>query len=130
MHPLRKLRESGTNTPAAVGKLLAEQVVFHSPVLVRAVEGREKVAAIFAASPQVRDGAYTAEYRLDDHNALLRWKGKIEGHEIESLEVLTDDEQGLIVERTIAYRPLPAPETAQLTEQNFDEAKATRQGGS
>ncbi len=37
MHPLRKLRESGTNTPAAVGKLLAEQVVFHSPVLVRAV---------------------------------------------------------------------------------------------
>ncbi len=108
MHPLRKLRESGNNTSAEVSKLLAENVVFHSPALVRAVEGREKVAAILAASPKVRDGAYTAEYRLDDHNTFLRWKGKIEGHEIESLEVLTDNDQGLVVERTIAYRPLPA----------------------
>jgi hypothetical protein len=40
MHPLRKLRESGENTPAAVAKLLAENAVFHSPLLVRAVEGR------------------------------------------------------------------------------------------
>ncbi len=108
MHPLRKLRESGDTTPAAVSKLLAENVVFHSPALVRAVEGREKVAAILAASPKVRDGAYTAEYRLDEHNTFLRWRGKIEGHEIESLEVLTDNDQGLVVERTTAYRPLPA----------------------
>jgi hypothetical protein len=54
MHPLRKLRGSGNNTPAAVSRLLAENVVFHSPVLVRAAEGREKVAAILAASPKVR----------------------------------------------------------------------------
>ena len=46
MHPLRILRESGDNTPDAVSRLLAENVVFHSPALVRAVEGREKVAAI------------------------------------------------------------------------------------
>jgi hypothetical protein len=31
MHPLRKRRESGDNTPAAVAKLLAENVVFHTP---------------------------------------------------------------------------------------------------
>jgi hypothetical protein len=31
MHPLRKLRESGDNTPGAVAKLLPENVVFHTP---------------------------------------------------------------------------------------------------
>jgi hypothetical protein len=108
MHPLRKLRESGENTPAAVAKLLAEKAVFHSPLLVRPVEGREKVAVIMAASPKIRHGAYTAEYRLDDRNTFLRWKGTIEGREIESFGVLTDNDQGLIVEYTIAFRPLPA----------------------
>jgi hypothetical protein len=108
MHPLRKLRDSGENTPAAVAKLLAENAVFHSPLLVRAVEGREKVAVIMAASPKIRHGAYTAEYRLDDRNTFLRWKGTIEGREIESFGVLTDNDQGLIVEYTIAFRPLPA----------------------
>jgi hypothetical protein len=108
MHPLRKLRESGENTPAAVAKLLAENAVFHSPLLVRAVEGREEVAVIMAASPKIRHGAYTAEYRLDDRNTFLRWKGTIEGREIESFGVLTDNDQGLIVEYTIAFRPLPA----------------------
>jgi len=108
MHLLRKLRESGENTPAAVAKLLAENAVFHSPLLVRAVEGREKVAVIMAASPKIRHGAYTAEYRLDDRNTFLRWKGTIEGREIESFGVLTDNDQGLIVEYTIAFRPLPA----------------------
>jgi len=108
MHPLRKLRESGENTPAAVAKLLAENAVFRSPLLVRAVEGREKVAVIMAASPKIRHGAYTAEYRLDDRNTFLRWKGTIEGREIESFGVLTDNDQGLIVEYAIAFRPLPA----------------------
>lgn len=108
MHPLRKLRESGNNTPAAVAELLAENVVFHSPLLVRAVEGREKVAVIMATSPKIRHGAYTGEYRLDNRNTLLRWKGEIEGREIESFGVLTDNDQGLIAEYTIAFRPLPA----------------------
>lgn len=43
MHPLRKLREAGPNTPAQVSELLAANVVFHSPVFVRAVEGRKEV---------------------------------------------------------------------------------------
>jgi len=31
----------------------------------------------------------------------------MDGHKIESLEVIVDNEQGLIVERTIAIRPYP-----------------------
>lgn len=108
MHPLRRLREAGPSTLAKIKELLAEDAVYHSGVLVRPVEGREKVAAMFAVSPGVRHGSYVAEYRLDDRNTFLRWKGKIQGCEIESFEVLTDNNQGLLVQRTVAYRPFPA----------------------
>jgi hypothetical protein len=65
MHPLRKLREAGPGTAAQYSELLAETVVFHSPVFVRGVHGRKEVAAVFAASPSVRNGAYTAEHKLE-----------------------------------------------------------------
>jgi hypothetical protein len=108
MHPLRKLREAGSITLAKIKLLLAEDVVFHSPIFVMPVEGREKVAAMFALSLGVRRGSYVAEYRLDDRTTLLVWKGKIQGREIESFEMLTDDLHGLLIERTVAYRPFPA----------------------
>src|SRR5579864_7768683 len=44
MHPLRKLRDSGKPTAAQVSELLAENIVFNSPILVRPIEGREVVA--------------------------------------------------------------------------------------
>jgi len=109
MHPLRKLRESGSATPAQVRELLADTVVFNSPILTRSVEGRDAVAAIFAQSSSTRgSGAYTAEYEIDDRTTFLRWEGTMDGHKLESFEVIVDDEQGLIVERTIALRPFPA----------------------
>jgi uncharacterized protein with FMN-binding domain len=107
MHPLRKLGESGNATPAQVSALLAENIVFKSPILVR--PRREVIAAIFAQSSSTRgSGAYTAEFKLDGRTTFLRWEGTMEGHKIESLEVIVDNEQGLIVERTIALRPYPA----------------------
>ncbi len=109
MHPLRKLRESGKATPAQVSELLAENVVFNSPILARSIAGRESVAAIFAQSSSTRgSGTYTAEFKLDDRTTFLRWEGTMDGHKIESLEVIVDNEQGQIVERTIALRPHPA----------------------
>jgi len=92
MHPLRKLRESGPHSASQVGPLLAENVVFHSPALVRAVEGRKRTAEVLAVSPNVRKGKYVSEYRLDDRTTFLRWTGEIKGHEIESLEILVDNE--------------------------------------
>ena len=109
MHPLRKLRESGKPTVAQVRELLAENVVFNSPILIRPIEGREVIATIFAQSSSTRgSGTYTAEFKLDDYTTFLRWVGTMDGHKIESLEVIVDNEQGLIVERTIAMRPYPA----------------------
>ncbi len=109
MHPLRKLREAGKPTAAQISELLAEDVVFHSPMLVRSIQGRDVCAAIFAQSSATRgSGKYTAEFKLDEHTTFLRWMGTMDGHPFESLEVVVDNEQGLIAERTIALRPYPA----------------------
>ena len=98
MHPLRKLREAGSATPAKVSELLAENVVFNSPILVRPLEGREAIAAIFAQSSSTRgSGAYTAEYKLDDRSTFLRWEGTMDGHKIESLEVIVDNDHSRVV---------------------------------
>ena len=76
MHPLRKLRESGHPTPAQVSELLAENIVFNSPILIRPIEGREVIATIFAQSSSTRgSGTYTAEFKLDEHTTFLRWVG-------------------------------------------------------
>jgi hypothetical protein len=44
MHPMRKLREAGPPTFEQFAALLAENVVFNSPILVRPLEGRDAVA--------------------------------------------------------------------------------------
>jgi hypothetical protein len=109
MHPLRKLRESGNATPAQVSALLAENIIFNSPILVRPIGGRDAIAAIFTQSSSTRgSGTYTAEFKLDERTTFLRWVGTMDGHKIESLEIIVDNEQGLIEERTIALRPYPA----------------------
>src|SRR6516165_11403461 len=99
----------GNATPAQVSELLAENIVFNSPILVRPIEGRQVIAAIFTQSSSTRgSGTYTAEFKLDERTTFLRWEGTMNGHKFESLEVIVDNEQGLIVERTIALRPYPA----------------------
>ena len=59
MHPLRKLRESGKPTAAQVSELLAENIVFNSPILIRPIEGREVIATIFAQSISTRGSGNT-----------------------------------------------------------------------
>src|ERR1700693_1138915 len=110
MHPLRKLREAGPPTPAEAAAILAENVVMHSPVLIKPIPGRELVAITISNSSHSRDdpGKYIFDARLDDRTTFLRWRGTVEGHTIESLELLTDNKDGLLLERTVAYRPFPA----------------------
>src|ERR1700727_3840978 len=110
MHPIRKLRESGHANPPQFAALLADDVVMHSPLLIRPIVAREAVAKTMAASSKNRDnpGAYVLERKLDENTTFLRWQGTIEGHGFESLELLTDGPDGKLKERTVAYRPFPA----------------------
>ena len=94
MHPLRKLRESGKSTPTQVSELLAENIVCNSPILVRPIQGREVIAAIFAQSSATRgSGTYTAEFKLDERTTFLRWVRTMDGHKFESMEIIVNNEQ-------------------------------------
>jgi hypothetical protein len=110
VHPIRKLRETGNAMPEQFASLLDENVIMHSPLLIKAIIGRDAVAVTMAASSRNRDnpGAYVLERKLDERTTFLRWQGTIEGHEFESLELLTDGTDGKLSERTVAYRPFPA----------------------
>lgn len=108
MHPLRALRERGDNTPEEVAALLAPDVEFHTPILTRVVTGREVISRVWALSSHVRSGHYVREHELGERTTFLQWQGQIEGRDLEILELIEDDEHGLIRKRIAAYRPLPA----------------------
>ena len=88
-------------TPAQAAVILNENVVMHTPVLIKPVVGRELVSIVISISSQSRDdpGKYIFEGKIDARTTFLRWQGTVEGHKIESLELLTDDENGLLLER-------------------------------
>jgi hypothetical protein len=106
-HPLRQWRESGANDLAALRDLLAPDVVFHSPILARPLQGRDLVMQVMTVSVQVRDGAYTDEFRRGA-DTLLVWTGTIDGKKLQSFEALEDDAEGRVLVRTVAMRPYPA----------------------
>jgi hypothetical protein len=106
-HPLRVLRETGKNSAAELAEVLAEDVVFHSPVFLKPVVGRDAVAYVFAASARL-NGKYVSEHPLDDRTRFIYWSGDVDGHPIEILEIVTDNEDGLVKERRVAFRPLPS----------------------
>jgi hypothetical protein len=110
VHPLRALRERGDNTPEQVSSLLADDVEFHTPILTKVVTGRELIGRIWALSSHVRSGRYVREHKLDERTTFLQWQGQIDGRDLEILELIEDDDRGLIRKRTAAYRPLPAVE--------------------
>jgi hypothetical protein len=58
--------------------------------------GKEKVAKIMAISPSVRKGRFIREHKLDEHTTFMQWKGEIEGHELESMEVVVENNEGKV----------------------------------
>jgi|SRR5690349_5008957 len=114
MHPLRALRERGNNTPEEVAALLAQDVEFHTPILTKVVTGRDVISRIWALSSHVRSGRYLREDKLDQRTTFLQWQGQVDGRDLEILELIEDDENGLIIKRIAAYRPLPAVELFRL----------------
>jgi hypothetical protein len=108
LHPLCALRDSGGADPGQFAQLLAENVIFHSPLLVRGVEGRHNVSRVFAADSSAWSGRYVRQEKLDSHTSFTYWSGSVRGHAIESLELIVDDDSGLVAEQTTAFRPFPA----------------------
>jgi hypothetical protein len=92
----------------SVAELLAEEIVFHSPVTFHPFLGRETVTRLLAEVVQVfEDFRFTDELRMDGAHALI-FRATVAAKEIEGIDLLRFDDDGLIADFTVMLRPLSA----------------------
>ncbi len=94
---------------AAVPDVLAEDVVFRSPVVFRPYEGREVVATILVegAMNVFEDFRYTDRLAGDDADALI-FEARVGDREVQGLDLLRFDADGRVRELTVMVRPMSA----------------------
>jgi limonene-1,2-epoxide hydrolase len=86
--------------------LLAEDVVFHSPVVFRPYHGREAVGTILRAVVEVfEDFEYQREI-ADGADRALVFRARIGDRQLEGLDLLRLGADGSIAEFTVMIRPL------------------------
>jgi hypothetical protein len=90
----------------AARELLAPDIVFHSPVTFHPFLGRDTVMGLLTLVAQTfEDFRYTDELAMDGGHALI-FKASVAGKELEGIDLLRFDEQGLIADFTVMLRPL------------------------
>ncbi|MDE3177549.1 MAG: nuclear transport factor 2 family protein [Pseudomonadota bacterium] len=92
----------------ALADLLAEDVVFRSPIVHAPQRGKAITLKYLAAAFDVLlrpDFAYVGEWR-GENSAVLEFTTTIEGIEINGVDIITWDASGRIVEFKVMARPL------------------------
>lgn len=118
-HPFR-LAVEAKDLEAATATM-REDVVLHSPILFRGFEGREIAMGVLThVAATLEDFEYTDEL-AEDGVVVLRFKARVGDRELEGIDFLELDEQGLVKELTVFMRPMSA-----LTA--FNEQMAARLG--
>ncbi|MFF7636417.1 nuclear transport factor 2 family protein [Kitasatospora sp. NPDC008050] len=108
MHPFRKAVEDRDED--AVAALLAEDVVFTSPVAFKPYPGKAITAAILRGVLRVfEDFHYVREIAdLDGRDHVLVFAATVSGKQVQGCDILHFDEDGKIDEFTVMVRPLSA----------------------
>lgn len=93
--------------------LFAEHACFRSPVVFKPYQGREQVLNVLEAAERVlaSGGSFRYVHQLEDPDArvsILEFATEVEGKQVEGIDKLTFDEQGLITELTVMLRPASA----------------------
>ena len=110
-HPVarwHRLVESGD--AAQLPDLLAEDVVFLSPVVHTPQRGKARVGAYLGAALQllrVPDFRYVREL-VDAHDALLEFEATLDGIQVNGVDLLRWDADGRLTEFKVMLRPLKA----------------------
>jgi hypothetical protein len=90
----------------AVRELLAPGIVFHSPVTFHPFVGREDVLQLLElVADTFEDFRYTDELEMDGGTALI-FRARTGDRELEGIDLLRIDEDGLIADFTVMIRPL------------------------
>jgi ketosteroid isomerase-like protein len=106
VHPFRTAIEA--RDLDAVSALLAEDVVFRSPIVFKPYRGRATVTAILTAVAQVfEDFSYTREIgAADARDHALVFEARVGDKQVEGCDFLHVDENGSIDELVVMVRPL------------------------
>jgi hypothetical protein len=94
------------NDVAAAAALFADDIVFHSPATFHPFTGRETVTQLLTLVAETfEDFRYTDELGSGDVHALI-FRAAIGGREIEGIDLLRVDADGLIADFTVMLRPI------------------------
>jgi hypothetical protein len=106
MHPFRAAIEAGDFD--AIPALLAEDVVFRSPVVFKPYHGRDAVGMLLAAVSRVfEDFHYEREIGAPDaRDHALVFSTRVGDRELEGCDFLHTNEDGLIDDFCVMVRPL------------------------
>jgi SnoaL-like domain len=89
-----------------ISSLLAEDVCFHSPVTFHPFVGREDVTRLLEIVSQTFENfRYTDELAIDGIEALV-FRAGIGDRELEGIDLLRFDDDGLICDFTVLLRPI------------------------
>ncbi|GAA2634736.1 nuclear transport factor 2 family protein [Streptomyces vastus] len=113
MNPFRKAVEDGDHE--AVVALLAEDVVFTSPVVFKPYAGKAITAAILGAVMRVfEDLRYVREIENPDgRDLVLVFEARVGDRQIQGCDLLHFDEDGRIDDLTVMVRPLSGAQALQ-----------------
>jgi ketosteroid isomerase-like protein len=91
---------------SAIEELFAEDAVFSSPVVFKPYENMEAIAVILAAVVEVfEDFRYVDQLESED-TAVLVFKARIGDREVDGVDILRFDADGLIREMMVMVRPM------------------------
>lgn len=100
----------GGNDPAALAELIAQDAVFHSPVVHTPQEGRAIVVAYLAAAGTVLGGEgfrYVREL-VDGNEACLEFVTELDGIHVNGIDLIRFGDDGRIEDFKVMVRPLKA----------------------
>jgi hypothetical protein len=96
--------------PGGLDELLADDVVFYSPVVFTPQRGKEITTLYLTGASQVLGGnsfRYTKEVVSGD-TAVLEFETSIDGKYVNGVDIITSDDAGRIVEFRVMIRPMQA----------------------
>ncbi|WP_422059376.1 nuclear transport factor 2 family protein [Sphingopyxis sp.] len=99
-----------TGNAEALKELLAEDAVFHSPVVHTPQEGRDKVFAYLHAASHVLGGENFRYLReiVDGDQAMLEFQSELDGIQINGVDIIRWNADGQISDFKVMVRPLKA----------------------
>ena len=93
-----------------LGAMVADDAVFHSPVVHTPQAGKAKVMAYLGAAAQVLGGddfAYVREL-VDGNQVLLEFTNEIDGIHVNGIDLIAFDDAGMIKDFKVMVRPMKA----------------------